>query len=156
MALSYTAAHFTIGDLMPKKMFVLLLLLAIAVPLYSQTKPVAGEGTIAEIYYWKAKPGKLDEYSRYIREYAEPIDHAAQRQGAFLSITTYVSQDPNSKWTHMRIFLLKDAEQKKNLLQALDDAKLHVYPNEAERKKKDAYSETLRDLAGHETVKILP
>ena len=29
-------------------------------------------GTLAQVYYWRAKPGKLDEYSRYIREVAEP------------------------------------------------------------------------------------
>lgn len=34
-------------------------------------------GALARIYYWRARPGKLDEYSRYVREAAEPIDHEA-------------------------------------------------------------------------------
>lgn len=52
--------------------------------------PAAGsaEATLAQIYFWRAKPGKYDEYTKYIREHAEPIDHEAQRAGAFLSVTT--------------------------------------------------------------------
>ncbi|MGH7712005.1 MAG: hypothetical protein ACREOG_12015, partial [Gemmatimonadaceae bacterium] len=43
---------------------------------------------LARVYYWRARPGKLDEYNRYVREIAEPIDREAQRQGAFISVTT--------------------------------------------------------------------
>src|SRR5262245_48204718 len=32
---------------------------------------------------WKAKPGKLDEYNRYIHNYAALIDGEARRRGAF-------------------------------------------------------------------------
>ncbi|HEY5492911.1 MAG TPA: hypothetical protein VIK25_17100, partial [Gemmatimonadaceae bacterium] len=32
----------------------------------------ASTGTLAQVYYWRAKPGKFEEYSRYIRELAEP------------------------------------------------------------------------------------
>ncbi len=117
--------------------------------------PVAGEGTIAEVYYWKAKPGKLAEYERYIREYAAPIDREAQRRGAFLSVTTYVSQNPASPWTHMRVFILRDEVQQQGLQKALDDAKLRLHPDEHERDRQASYAETLRDAAGHETLKIL-
>lgn len=34
-------------------------------------------GSIAEVYYWKAKPGKLDDYNRYIKTVAEPVDFDA-------------------------------------------------------------------------------
>ena len=68
-------------------------------------------GTLAQVYYWRAKPGKLEEYSRYIRDVAEPIDHEAQRRGAFLSVTTFLAHDTASAWTHMRVFVLRDSAQ---------------------------------------------
>ena len=43
-------------------------------------------GTLAQIYYWRAKPGKFDEYTRYVRDIAEPIDAEAHRRGAFVSV----------------------------------------------------------------------
>src|SRR5437870_5034097 len=69
----------------------------------SRPSPSASEQpTLARLYYWRAKPGKLDEYSRYIREYAEPIDREAQRQRAFVSITTTAATDSLAGWTHLR------------------------------------------------------
>ncbi len=112
-------------------------------------------GSVAAIYYWKAKPGKLEEYNRYIREVAEPIDAEARRQGAFLSVTTYVSQKSDSSWTHMRIFVLKDRAQLENLAQALDAAGARLEPDEAKRKARSEYCATLRDAAGQEVVDIL-
>ena len=49
--------------------------------------PAATGATLAQIYAWRAKPGRFDEYTRYIRDVAEPIDHEAQRVGAFVSVT---------------------------------------------------------------------
>ena len=89
------------------------------------------DGSIALVYYWKAKPGKLEDYSRYINTVAEPVDFEARRVGAFLSLTTYVSRNPDCPWTHMRIFVLKDREQAANLEKALDDDGLRVQPDES-------------------------
>jgi hypothetical protein len=110
---------------------------------------------IAEVYYWKAKAGKLDEYNRYIQNYAAPIDREAQKRGAFVSVTTYISQKADSPWTHMRVFVLRDHEQQEALQKALDEAKLRLHPDEQERNRQAAYAETLRDAAGHETLEIL-
>src|SRR5688500_20134873 len=63
-------------------------------------------GTIAQIYYWRAKPGKFEEYTRYVRDVAEPIDEGAHRRGALRYVTTYVTQDNASICTHMRVFLV--------------------------------------------------
>ena len=41
---------------------------------------VANQGTIAQIYYWRAKPGKYAEYTRYVHDVAEPIDAEAHRR----------------------------------------------------------------------------
>jgi hypothetical protein len=110
-------------------------------------------GSIAEVYYWKAKPGKLDDYNHYIKTVGEPVDFEARRAGAFLSITTYISHNPDS--THMRVFVLKDKEQAANLKKALDDAGLRVQPDEAKRKANGELAATLRDPAGHEELEIL-
>jgi hypothetical protein len=112
-------------------------------------------GSIAEVYYWKAKPGKLDEYNRYIKTVGEPVDYEARRTGALVSITTYISHKPDSPWTHMRIFVLKDKEQAANLEKALDDAGLRVQPDESKRKANGELAATLRDPAGHEELEIL-
>lgn len=112
-------------------------------------------GAMAEVYYWKAKPGKLDDYNHYIKTVGEPVDFEAQRTGAFLSITTYISRNPDSPWTHMRIFILKDREQAANLKKALDDAGLRVQPDDSKRKANGDLAATLRDAVGHDELEIL-
>lgn len=112
-------------------------------------------GSIGEVYYWKAKPGKLEDYNHYIKTVGEPVDFEARRGGAFLSITTYISRIPDSPWTHMRVFVLKDREQAANLKKALDEAGLRVQPDEAKRKANADLAATLRDAAGHEELEIL-
>ncbi len=115
----------------------------------------AASGTLARIYYWRARPGKFEEYSRYIRDAAEPIDHEAQRAGAFLSVTTFVSHDSASAWTHMRLFILRDSAQLAGLSPALDAAGMRVEPDSAKRRVRAQYSATLRDRVGDATVEVL-
>src|SRR5690242_21776808 len=79
----------------------------------------ASHGTIARVYYGRAKPGKLAEYTDYITKIAEPIDHEAQRRGAFISVTTFASRDTTTPWTHMRVFVLRDSAQLAGLSAAL-------------------------------------
>jgi hypothetical protein len=113
-------------------------------------------GTIAKIYYWRAKPGKFDEYTTYVRDAAEPIDHEAQRAGAFVSVTTYVTRDTASAWTHMRVFILRDSAQLAGLSAALDAAGVRVEPDSAKRRARSQYSATLRDRVGDATASLLP
>jgi hypothetical protein len=139
------------------KILAILLLLAVAwggARLDAQEK-AQEKGTVAMIYYWKAKPGKMEEYSRYIREVAEPIDFDARDHGAFLSITTYVSQKPDSPWTHMRIFVFRDHAQMEKFGAAIDATEERLQPDEAKRKARGEYAATLRDAAGSEVVEIL-
>lgn len=121
----------------------------------SPTPTVAQAGTLAQIYYWRARPGKLDEYSRYIRDLAEPIDHEAQRRGAFLSVTTYVAHDTASAWTHMRVFILRDSAQLRGLSVALDSAGIRLEPDSTKRRLRGVYSAGLRDRVGAVTVELL-
>ncbi len=113
------------------------------------------QGAVAVVYYWKAKEGKMEEYNRYIREVAEPIDAEGQRQGAFLRVTTFVSQTQKGPWTHMRIFVLKDRSQLQGLSAALDAAGVRLEPDEAKRKTRSEYAASLRDFVGQEVLDIL-
>jgi hypothetical protein len=115
----------------------------------------ATAGTMAQIYYWRAKPGKFDEYTRYVRDVAEPIDAEAHRRGAFISVTTYMTQDTASLWTHMRVFVLRDSAQLRGLSPALDSAGIRLEPDSVKRRQRGEYSATLRDRVGAATVAIL-
>src|SRR4051812_14392500 len=115
----------------------------------------AGGATLAQIYFWRAKPGMYEEYTKYIREHAEPIDHDAQRAGAFLSVTTYATNDTTLPWTHMRVFLLRDSTQLANLGAALTAAGVRLQPDSALRAKQSEYSATLRDRVGVAVTQIV-
>jgi hypothetical protein len=108
----------------------------------------ASEATLAQIYFWRAKPGKLDEYTRYIREYAEPIDEEARRAGAFVSVATYMATDTIVPWTHMRVFTLRDSAQLRGLGAALTAAGARLQPDSVKRRQQSEYSSTLRDRVG--------
>ena len=110
---------------------------------------------LAQVYFWRARPGKAADYSRYIREIAEPIDAAAQRAGAFISVTTYAASDTTVPWTHMRVFLLRDSSQLKGLSDALTAAGARVEPDSAKRRRQGEYSATLRDRVGAAVMTIV-
>lgn len=136
----------------PTALLMLTALLIVVTPAVSSAQE---PGALALIYYWKAKPGQLDSYNRYIREIAEPIDEEAQRRGAFLSVTTFISQKSDGPWTHMRVFVLRDQVQLDALSKALDAAGAALEPDEAKRKARSEYAATLRDFVAQEVVEIL-
>ena len=111
--------------------------------------------TLAQIYFWRAKPGKLEEYTRYIREHAEPIDEEARRAGAFVSVTTFMAADTLVPWTHMRVFTLRDSLQLRGLGAALTAAGVRLQPDSVRRRQQGEYSATLRDRVGAAVVEIV-
>jgi hypothetical protein len=113
------------------------------------------EGAFAQVFYWRAKPGKLEEYNRYIREVAEPIDGEARRHGAFLSVTTFMTRDSLSPWTHMRVFILQDSVQLAGLGAALDAAGTRLEPDSVKRRVRGEYAATLRDRVGGSVLDIV-
>ena len=125
-------------------------------PSSSAAPSAASRGTIARVYYWRAKPGKLAEYTDYVTKIAEPIDHEAQRRGAFLSVTSFVSRDTTTPWTHMRVFVLRDSAQLAGLSAALDAAGVALEPDSLKRRQRGQYGATLRDAVGSGTYEILP
>ncbi len=113
------------------------------------------DARLAQVYFWRARPGMLAEYNRYIREVAEPIDANAQRAGAFLAVTTYATNDTTLPWTHMRVFLLRDSAQLRGLGTALGDAGARIQPDSARRRMQGEYSATLRDRVGGAVMEIV-
>ena len=112
-------------------------------------------GTLAQVYFWRAKPDKIAEYTRYVREVAEPIDHEAQRVGAFLSVTTYQATDTTLPWTHMRVFQLRDSAQWRGLADALKAAGIRIEPDSVRRHERAAHASTLRDPAGSMLTRVM-
>jgi len=115
----------------------------------------ANGAALAQIYFWRAKPGKLEEYTRYIREYAEPIDEEARRAGAFVSVMTYMAADTVVPWTHMRVFTLRDSTQLRALGTALTAAGVRLQPDSVKRRQQSEYSATLRDRVGAVVVELV-
>jgi hypothetical protein len=111
--------------------------------------------TLAQVYYWKARPGMLEQYNEYITKVAEPIDSVAKAQDAFVSVTTFVSGDTLSPWTHMRVFLLRDSVQVRGLSAALDAAGQRLEPDSVKRRVRGEYSATLRDRVGAALLTVL-
>ena len=117
--------------------------------------PAVSGATIAQVYLWRARPGKFDEYSRYVRERAEPIDREAQRAGAFLDVTTFAVNDTTVPWTHMRVFLLRDSAQLQGLSAALAAAGARLQPDSVRRRQMGEYSASLRDRVGSTVPQLL-
>ncbi|HEX3866126.1 MAG TPA: hypothetical protein VHV78_05205 [Gemmatimonadaceae bacterium] len=118
-------------------------------------QPGVSSATISQIYAWRAKPGKFDEYTRYIRDVAAPIDHEAQRTGAFLSVTTYAVNDTTVPWTHLRVFLLRDSAQLRGLSDALTAAGIRLQPDSVKRRLQGEYSASLRDRVSSSVAQIV-
>ncbi len=115
----------------------------------------ASGATLAQVYLWRARPGKFEEYSRYVRERAEPIDREAQRAGAFLDVSTFAVNDTTVPWTHMRVFLLRDSAQLRGLSAALSAAGARLEPDSVRRRQTGEYSASLRDRVGSTVTQLL-
>ena len=135
-----------------KKLLAIVMLSALLVPFDAVAQPPAAADTpVFVAYYWRARPGKIDEYNDYIKNTAEAIDEDARRAGVFEEVRT-VTPVPGTvtDWTHLRIFRLKNAAAEQGLAAGLDAATLRVVPDEAKRKANSDRSAPLRDLVRRE------
>jgi proline iminopeptidase len=112
------------------------------------------EPTLARIFFWRARPGMVDEYDRYIRDVAEPIDREGRRRGAFVSVTTTKAPDTTLSWTHMRVFTLRDSVQLAAFGPLLDSAAAALEPDSAKRRARGEHTATLRDRVGDVTIDL--
>jgi hypothetical protein len=117
-------------------------------------QPAADSGPVYVAYYWRARPGRENDYNQYIRGTAEAIDEDARKAGAFVEVRTVLASRPADgaapDWTHLRIFTLKNMAAVEALGKALDAATLRVVPDEAQRKANSARSAEMRDLVRRE------
>ena len=132
---------------------VLLALALVLLPLDASPgqPPSSADTPVFVAYYWRARPGKIEEYNDYIKNTAEAIDESARRAGVFEEVRT-VTPAPGTvaDWTHLRIFRLKNAAAEQALGAGLDAATLRVVPDEATRKANSERSAGLRDLVRRE------
>jgi hypothetical protein len=106
--------------------------------------PSSYEGPIALVTYFKAAPGKIEAYSKWMAEVAKPVDDWAAEHGAFESVVTYVNPDPNGEWTHMRIFTFKSREQMNGMAKVMDAAHKAVYPDPQKREEALGHKDDMR------------
>jgi hypothetical protein len=120
----------------------------------TDAQPAADSGPVYVAYYWRARPGRENDYNQYIKGTAERIDEDARRAGAFVEVRTVLASTPADgpalDWTHLRIFTLKDLDAVGNLSKALDAATLRVVPDEGQRKANSARSAEMRDFVRRE------
>ena len=134
-----------------KHTIVLALFVASLVPFTATAEQPQSSGAVFVAYYWRAKPGKMDEYNTYIKTIAEKIDEDARRAGVFEEVRTVTpAPGTTTDWTHLRIFRLKDAAAEQALAAGLDAATLRIVPSDAQRKANSERSAGLRDLVRRE------
>jgi hypothetical protein len=112
--------------------------------------------TCARIIYWRARPGQLDAYSRYLHAYVEPIDEAARVAGVLRSYATWIDSTPGAPWTHMRLFVFDDVAQRDVMKDGLARIAAQLMPDATQRAQRAALAETLRDKAGEQDLDSLP
>lgn len=132
------------------RLLAIVLLLACASDLYAQA-----DGPVYVAYFWRAKPGMIDQYNDYIKGTAEKIDEDARKAGVFEEVVTVTPSQMGTsaaitEWTHLRIFKLKNRAAAEALGKGLDDATLRVVTDENQRKRNSERSATLRDFVRQE------
>ena len=125
--------------------------------------PIAGT-KCAKVILFKAAEGKSAEYSDYLHDSVEPIDHQAAKEGALLDMLTLVnspdnnlanSADASQPWTHLRIFLFESEAQRAAVKTAFARIAPRLQPDESLRKSRKAYGESLRTLLAEMDVTVL-
>ncbi len=114
--------------------------------------PAQSSTQYARIIYWRARPGQLEAYSRYLHEYVEPIDEAARQAGVLRAYSTWVDPTPGATWTHMRLFVFDTPGQRAVMKEALGRIAMALTPDAQERARRTALAETLRDLASQQDL----
>ena len=133
----------------------LLLPLVLALLCTSNLVAQAADGPVYVAYFWRAKPGMIDQYNEYIKGTAEKIDEDARKAGVFEEVVTLTPSQMGAsaaitEWTHLRIFKLKNRAAAEALGKGLDAATLRLVPDENQRKRNTERSATLRDLVRQE------
>lgn len=133
----------------------LLLPLVLALVATADLRAQSAESPVYVVYFWRAKPGMVDQYNDYIKNTAERIDEDARKAGVFEEVVTVTPSQIGTSatiadWTHLRIFKLKNRAAAEGLSKGLDAATARVVPDENQRKRNSERSATLRDFVRQE------
>ncbi len=113
------------------------------------TLQAASGNPVYLVSYWRARPGKVEAYSDYIRRVAEPIDEVARQAGVFEEVRTYTpglrTGAVGADWTHVRIFRLTNFAAWDGFSAGLAAAAERLYPDAAVRSETLGQSAELRD-----------
>ena len=118
----------------------------------------------AKLIMFRAHEGKVEEYDAYLHAAVEPIDREAVKQGALLDMLTLVNDaagesdseaDAALTWTHLRIFLFESEAQRATVKEAFAAIAPTLQPDEAARKARKTYGESLRTLVAERDVGVL-
>ena len=144
----------------------------------------SGEATCAKLIWFRAAPGRHDEYSAYLHDHVEPIDREAVREGALLDMITLLNPtgdaeegshhdgtpadspaakdrkpgaaaNPAHGWTHLRIFLFDSAEQRAAVKSAFARIAPRLEPDGTLRESRKAAGTALRSLVAEQDVDLL-
>ena len=133
------------------------ILLPLVIVLVASSDLIAqsADGPVYVAYFWRAKPGMIDQYNDYIKGTAEKIDEDARKAGVFEEVVTVTPSQMGTSaaiadWTHLRIFKLKNRAAAEALGKGLDAATLRIVPDENQRKRNSERSATLRDFVRQE------
>lgn len=119
-----------------------------------------GRAACAKIILFNAAEGRSAEYSEYLHSSVEPIDRQARREGALLDMLTLVNDAGDTAaatqpWTHLRIFLFESEAQRAAIKTVFARIAPALQPDDAARKSRKAYGESLRALVAELDVEVL-
>lgn len=139
---------------MPHRLIVGLVTATFVLPLASVVTSQQASEPVYLVYYWRAKPGKFNEYSDYIRRVAEPIDEEARKAGVFQEVHTYTqviqTGAPGADWTHMRVFKLENFASWDQFSAGLDAATARLGAAVDEARRPFPPATEMRDLVRQE------
>ncbi len=121
---------------------------------------ILSRAACAKIILFNAAEGRSAEYSEYLHSSVEPIDQQAVREGALLDMLTLVNDAGTASahqqpWTHLRIFLFESEAQRDAIKTVFARIAPALQPDEASRKARKAYGESLRSLVAELDVGVL-
>lgn len=102
----------------------------------------------ARAFRVRVVPGQEAAYTRYLREVVEPIDALAHEAGVFAQMFAIRPETPGADWTHARVFLFRDTQQREGFTEAMAACAVRFDGGADATAKRKAFADTLRVALG--------